>query len=63
MKILKVASLLFLFLSLHSPSFANVAWEKVNLSKPYITSVQNTHFGVVAGEFDSRSSLNPYNGV
>lgn len=63
MKILKVASFLYLFLSLCSLSFANVAWEKVNLPKPYITSVQNTHFGVVVGEFDSRSFLNPYNGI
>jgi murein DD-endopeptidase MepM/ murein hydrolase activator NlpD len=63
MKKLKIAAFLYLFLKLCSPSFANVAWEKVNLPKPYITSVQNTHFGVVAGEFDSRSFLNPYNGV
>lgn len=63
MKIIKLFIFLYLLLILPYKSNANVLWEKVNLPKPYITNVQNTHFGVIAGEFDSRAFLNPYNGV
>lgn len=64
MRILKLVALLYIFLNLSSdPVHANVAWEKVNLPKLYITSIQNTHYGVVAGEFDSRAFLNPVNGI
>lgn len=63
MKILKVASFLCLVYTLTSPTYANVIWEKVNLPKLYVTSVQNTNFGVIVGEFDSRAFLNPYNGI
>ena len=43
--------------------FAEDIWTQTALTKPYLSTIINTHFGVFVGELDLRGVVNKYNGL
>lgn len=43
--------------------FAEGNWTQTTLTKPYLSTLINTHFGVYVGELDLRGVTNKYNGL
>ncbi len=50
-------------MGLFTSCFAEDLWTQTTLTKPYLSTITNTHFGVFVGELDLRGVVNKYNGL
>jgi murein DD-endopeptidase MepM/ murein hydrolase activator NlpD len=61
-KMIKHSALFILSAIVISRVSSAEVWSKI-LDSPTYTAIENTAVGVIAGEFDTRTELNPYNGL
>ena len=62
-KILVLTFLTFSFLFCSKTTYADGVWTKTNPASTNISTIETTPWGIMAGEYDTRLWLNPYNGV
>ena len=62
-KIFILSLFIFVFLFCTKITYADNQWTKTNLNSANVSTIETTPWGIIAGEYDSRLWLNPFNGV